>query len=342
MKIIECDGSQREPWNRFVRLNASASFYHLYEWHDLNSSSFGHQTAYLAALENDRVVGVFPLVQVKSLLFGNIACSLPFVNYGGPCGESEGIVSALLDAGSEVAARWGVEYVEIRSRNYLGERLPSSDHKVSMTVDLNSDPDVLWNAFKKDQRRDIRRGYNLGLVARIGGPELLDDFFVVFSESWRDLGTPVYSKKYFAAILDTFKDAVRICVIYQGSEPAAVAFDAIHEGTAEGMWLGSRSKFRDQYAGYVLYWELIKSACEKGCSRYHLGRSTSQSGGERFKKNWNARTEPLYWHYLLRTRREIPQLNVQNSKYRLAIGAWRRLPVAVTQVVGPYIARSIP
>ena len=39
----------------------------------------------VAALDGDRFAGVFPLVQVKSRLFGNIACSMPFVNYGGPC-----------------------------------------------------------------------------------------------------------------------------------------------------------------------------------------------------------------------------------------------------------------
>ena len=77
--------------------------------------------------------------------------------------------------------------------------------------------------------------------------------------------------------------------------------------TAEGLWLGARGKFRRQYAGYVLYWELIKNACERGLKRFHLGRSTTQSGGEVFKKKWNAYPTQLYWQYVLRTRRDIPQ-----------------------------------
>ena len=116
----------------------------------------------------------------------------------------------------------------------------------------------------------------------------------------------------------------------------------LHNGIVEGMWLGTRARYRRDYVGYVLYWELIKQACERGHTRFHLGRSTKDSGGETFKRKWNAELEQLYWHYLLRGRASMPSLNPDNPKYRLAIGAWQKLPVAVTQVVGPVIARSIP
>jgi lipid II:glycine glycyltransferase (peptidoglycan interpeptide bridge formation enzyme) len=140
----------------------------------------------------------------------------------------------------------------------------------------------------------------------------------------------------------TFPDITRLCVVYAGQEPAAASLDMLAGETAEGLWLGSRAKFRRQYAGYVLYWELIKNACERGLKKFHLGRSKAQSGAEVFKKKWNAYPIQLYWQYVLRTRREIPQLNVDNPKYQLAIRAWQKLPVPVTQVIGPLIARSIP
>lgn len=342
MNIVQCDGTWQERWQDFVMRAPGASFYHRFEWQEINRACFGHRCAYLTAVDGDRVVGVFPIVQVKSRLFGNIGCSLPFVNYGGPVGETSEVVAALLDAGREVANEWRVEYVEIRSRGYLGDELPAAEHKVSMTVDLDRDPETLWKAFKTDHRKDIRKGYKNGMTARLGGVELLDQFFAIFCESWRDLGTPVYSKSYFERILAAFGAAVRICVVYHGEEPAAAAFDGMHAGTGEGMWLGTRAKYRRSDAGYILYWELLKASCEQGLQRYHLGRSSVQSGGEVFKRKWNARPEQLYWHYLLRTRRGIPQLNVTNAKYQIAINAWRRLPIAVTQVVGPYIARSIP
>lgn len=343
MSIVQCEEPQRAAWNESLSRIPGGTLYHRYEWREVNRACFGHRSAYLAAMDGARVAGIFPIVQVKSRLFGNIACSLPFVNYGGPCAENAELEGELLTAAAALADDWGVEYLEIRSRKPVVGALPTSAHKVSMTLDLDADPDVLWKAFSSAHRQDIRGGYKKGLSAKTGGVELMDDFYMVLSESWRDLGTPIYSKKYLARVAEAFPRESRITVVYSASgEPAAAAFDMLDGDTAEGLWLGSRGKFRRLYAGYVLYWELIKNACERGLTRFHLGRSTVQSGGEVFKKKWNAYPTQLYWTYVLRTRRDIPQLNVANPKYRLAIRAWQNLPVPVTQFVGPLIARSIP
>ncbi|MGH9345990.1 MAG: FemAB family XrtA/PEP-CTERM system-associated protein [Vicinamibacterales bacterium] len=345
MTIIRCDRRHDASWNAFVQAHPQASFYHRAEWRDVNTRSFGHRTCYLAAVEGDRVAGVFPLVQLRSVMFGNIACSLPFVNYGGPAAESEAIEGALLDAAAAVAGEWRVDYLEIRSRRHLGDRYPSSAHKVSMTVDLDLDPDNVWNAYKAKvgPRQDIRRGYKNGFTARFGGIELVAAFYEVLAESWRDLGTPIYRKAYLEAVLETFPLETRICVVSAADgTPAAAALCGHHRDVVEGMWLGTRARFRKEMAGYVLYWELIKDACERGYARFHLGRSTAQSGGEQFKKKWNAQAVQLYWQYMLRGRDEVPALNVANPRYRLAIKAWQNLPVPVTRMIGPLIARSIP
>lgn len=342
MRILRCDASHDAEWSRFVQECPRASFYHRIEWRRINEESFGHKTAYLAAVEGDRFVGVFPLVQLKSLLFGNVACSMPFVNYGGPAGETDEVELALLDAAAEIAGEWRANYLEIRSTRHLGDRYPSSDHKVSMTIELAPDPETLMAAFKREHRAEIRRAYKNGFTVRFG-PELIDDFYEVLSASWRDLGTPIYRASYLRSVAAAFPDAHRLCVVYSAAgQPVAGAFDGVHNGTIEGMWLGMRNEARKQLVGYVLYWELIKRACEQGCHRYHLGRSSKDSGAEQFKKKWNAEALQLYWHYILRTQKHIPSLNVSNPKYQMAINAWRRLPLPMTQLIGPYIARSIP
>lgn len=342
MNVIQCSDTHREAWNAFVGSAPAASFYHRYEWRTINAECFGHRSAYLAAMHEGRMLGILPIVQVKSRLFGNIACSLPFVNYGGPCAQSPDAQAALMRAAEALCEEWGVEYLEVRSRHHLGDRFPVSQHKVSLTLSLEADPDLIWKGFKSGHRQDIRRGYKNGFSARVGGAELCDDFFDVLAESWRDLGTPIYQRSYIRRIAETFEDQVRLCVVYADGVPAAAAFDGVHGETVEGMWLGTRARHRAQYAGYVLYWEVIKDACERGFRTFHLGRSSAESGAEAFKKKWNAEARPLYWHYVLRGRRDIPQLNTTNRKYRLAIAAWRRLPVSVSERVGPLIARSIP
>ncbi|WP_291984370.1 FemAB family XrtA/PEP-CTERM system-associated protein [Luteitalea sp.] len=342
MQIIRCDSTHDPMWNEFVQSSPRASFYHRAEWRSINERCFGHQTAYLGAMDHGRIIGIFPIVRLKSLLFGNIACSMPFVNYGGPCSASDEIEARLMSAGAAVADEWGVDYLEVRSQRYLSDRYPSSDHKVSMTIALDPDPEAVMARFKRDQRAEIRRAAKNGFVTRFG-PELVEDFYRVLSSSWRELGTPIFGIGYLKAILAAFPDSTRICVVYsEDGQPAAAAFDGIHNGTVEGMWLGMRSDYRRQLVGYVLYWELIKHACENGWRVFHLGRSSKDSGGEQFKKKWNAETLQLYWTYVLRTRKEMPALNPDNPRYRMAIKAWQKMPVAATQLIGPFIARSIP
>lgn len=342
MQIIRCDPSHDVLWNAFVHACERASFYHRAEWRTLNQRCFGHESIHLGAFDGGRLVGVFPLVHMKSRLFGNLACSMPFVNYGGPCGETDDIEAKLMAAAAEVADEWGVEYLEIRSQRYLGSQYPSSDHKVSMTIALDPDPDVVLGRFKREQRAEIRRAEKQGFVVRFGR-DLVDDFYDVLSASWRELGTPIFSFDYLRAILRALPDAVRLCVVYDADGvPVAGAFDGLHRDTVEGMWLGMRSEYRRRLVGYVLYWALIRDACERGYRSFHLGRSSKDSGGEQFKKKWNAGAMQLYWTYILRTRSTIPSLNPDNPKYRLAIEAWRQLPLSVTQMIGPHIARCIP
>jgi FemAB-related protein (PEP-CTERM system-associated) len=342
MDLIECDDSMCAAWDEYVCRSSDASFYHRYGWRRINEEEFGHRSFYLAAVEDGRVSGVFPVVRVKSLLFGNLACSMPFVNFGGPCGDTAGVEEALLNQAEALVTRERLAYLEMRNRRLIGSGLPTCQHKVSMTVALDADPETLWKAFKHQHRQEIRRAAKFGLNARCGGAELLDDFYTVLSESWRDLGTPLYRRSYFRRIMEQFPGATRICLVCAGGEPAAAAFYGIHGKVAEGMWLGARLKFRRQLAGYLLYWEFIRDACILGLERFHLGRSSNDSGGEAHKRKWNAYPTPLYWQYVLGTQRALPALNVQNPRYQFAIRAWRRLPLAVTQRVGPALARTIP
>ena len=132
------------------------------------------------------------------------------------------------------------------------------------------------------------------------------------------------------ASLETFPEATRICVVYAGDEPAGAAFDGLHGDTIEGMWLGAKAKYRNRLVGYVLYWELIKNACEGGFTRFHLGRSTADSGGEAFKKKWNAvGRRSCTGTTSCPTARQMPALNVDNPRYqhgdrRVAAAAARR------------------
>jgi len=342
LSIQVCAPAQAAEWDQFLSAQASASFYHLHGWTRINREALGHESVYLVARQGATVRGVLPLTVVNSAVFGRILCSVPFVNYGGPCAADEAASRALVDAARARAREVKAKYLELRCRAPLQTDLPVSTRKISMTLPLDPNPDALFEKFTSKHRTNIRRSFKNGLEVRSGGQELLPVFYSVMEHSWRSLGTPLYARSYFATILEQFPDNARIFVCSRGTEPVAVAFNGYYNGTVEGMWAGGTPAARGLQANYALYWEMMKDACQRGFMRYHLGRSTADSGAEDFKKKWNAEVEQLYWYFDRPGGGALPELNVNNPKYRMAIATWRKLPLPVTRIIGPIVARGIP
>lgn len=342
MRIIHCTPDHSIQWDDFVMQNDSATFYHLFAWKEINEKCFGHQTFYVAAIDGNQVRGIFPIVFLKSRLFGRILCSMPFVNRGGPCASDSETVDALVDEGRRILEVNQADYLEIRSLSKLNTSVPTSEHKISMTIGLSEDPEDLWKSFKSKHRTNIRSAYHQGFNTLLGGAELLDEFYDILAESWRSLGTPLYAKSYFEEIIKHFASSTSIFLVIHRGKPVGTAFNGLHRQTVEGLWAGTIADYRRSDANYVLYWEMIKHYCEAGFEWFHLGRSTVDSGAEAFKRKWLAHGCQLYWLYILGRTREVPHLGVGNPRYQPGIQAWKRLPLAVTKRIGPMIAKSIP
>lgn len=342
LEIRDLADSAAAEWNEHVAATPGGSFYHLHDWSGINRDCFGHRSAMLGAYREGHLAGVLPLTLVDSAAFGRILCSMPFVNYCGPCAQDPEVSLALVAHAQTVARDRRARYLELRCAAPVATELPASTRKISMTLALAADPDEVWNAYSSKHRTSIRRSYKNDLSVVSGSMELLDTFYAVMEESWRNLGTPLYARSYFRRILHTFPEHTRIFVCRQRDTPVAVAFNGYFNGTVEGMWAGGTAAARGLQANYVLYWEMIRDACIRGCRSYHLGRSTAESGAEDFKKKWNAQSRQLYWYTWCPDGAPAPGLNVDNPKYRLAISTWKKLPLWATRLLGPIIARGIP
>ncbi len=344
MYLRELESTERQIWQNWVFANPMATFYHRIEWKDVIEKSFKHDTHYLLAEENGAVHGILPLVHIKSLLFGNMICSMPFLNFGGICADTEEAYVCLLNAAKDLLIKKKSEYVELRHLHPSPMELKRKEHKVSMTVELNPDPDTLWNGFKTKHRTSIRRAAKNGLEIMRGGKEHLDAFYKILCTGWRDLGTPIYKRDFFENILDAFGGSVEIYLVNYQGKSIATAFNGLFRDTVEGMWTYSLREHSALQANYMLYWEMIKDACLRGYRLFHLGRSTNDSGATFYKSKWNAKIHQLYWEYLINEprRSELPELNVDNPKYKLAINVWRNLPVKLTNLIGPYLSKSLP
>lgn len=340
---VKLYADEEKIWDKFVLSHRFSTNYHQCAWRRVVEKSFGHQTYYLAASDQmNEICGILPLVYMKSTLFGSSLVSLPFFNYGGLLCNSSSVEATLLDRARYILRELSADCAELRHVDTCGETLPTKLHKVTMILDLQDDEEAQWKALDAKVRNQVRKAEKSGLIAQTGNIEHLDGFYEVICRNMRDLGTPVYSKDFFRNILETFPASTRIISVMLGEKTVASGMLTWFKDTLEVPWASSIRDFRGMCPNNLLYWEAIRFAIRNGSRKFDFGRSTPEEGTFFFKKQWGAQPVQLHWQYLLEEGKHVPELNPHNPKYRIAIKVWQRLPLAVTNFIGPHIVRSIP
>ena len=335
--VVEYAGTPA-AWNAFVAATPNGSVFHRWEWRDVYCEEYGHEAPYLAAYEHELLVGILPLVRVKSIPFGHYLVSLPFVSYPGPLG-SAAAQRALCDHAVSIAN--GAKLVELRCRATIETSLPSVTRKIIVLRDLvPGDYDATFKSFDSKLRSQVRRAERENLQIRFGVDQL-DAFYRVFVEHMRDLGSPVHSKSFFARLTRALGERAWIGVAYLGDEPIACGF-AIDDGTeVEMSWASSLRRHAKISPNMALYAAFIRRSCDEQKLVFNFGRCTPGSGTHKFKQQWGSRDVPLHWYQ--HSPGGIPATpNPDQSGFSLAIRVWQRLPIAVTTALGPHVIRGIP
>jgi serine/alanine adding enzyme len=337
------DEAELPAWDRFVACHPHASVYHLSVWRRIVSEAFGKAWYLIAALRDGEICAGLPLVHMQSRLFGNFLVSMPYVNYGGLLTEDQALAEPLLQHTVALGRQFGARHVELRHLENHYPNLPTATTKVSMWLPLPDTAEKLFASFKAKLRSQVRKGEKNGLDVRIGGTELLEDFYIVFARNMRDLGTPVYNRAIFRFILEAFPETARIAIVTgDRGRPLAGGFLLGYRGRLEICWASSLREYNHLQSNMWLYWNCMKYACEQGYHLFDFGRSPVGSPTFKFKAQWGAHSVPHYWHYHLEAGCGMPQLNPQNPKLRLAVQLWKRLPLFVTQWLGPVIVKHLP
>ena len=341
IKIVQLTTHKQPQWINYVKHHANATIYHSLEIKKVIEQTFNHRTLYLMAIDkNDEVRGVLPLTQLKSRLFGDLYCAVPFFNYGGVLADNDSIERQLINHAWSTASECGSQHIEYRQTHRM-PNLPCRDDKVSMILTLPQDKECLWQNLGSKLRAQINKAATNTHQVKNGRHELVDDFYQVFAHRMRDLGTPVYSKQLFINMLNENASA-KIIVIYVKDQAASAGFILGWRNTIEIPWASSNKDINNQDNNMLLYWYILQFAIEKKYQCFDFGRSSKDASTYQFKKQWGAKAHPLYWHYSLNDQNEIPSITTQNPKYQLAITVWKVLPLWLTKIIGPHVVKYIP
>jgi serine/alanine adding enzyme len=369
-KIVPINIDHYPSWNGFTDNQKYSSLYNLSEWHKIIQTIYGHNSYYFIAnnidykvdllinsttnnkIDHKNIIGTLSFVKIKSWFFGNHLISIPYFDSGGILTTDKQAEIAFLVKSVDLAENLGVTHIELRqnypllsAKDFVSNQavwnLCLSNKKVRMVLDIHENSELLMKSFASKLRSQIRKPIKEGLIAKIGGVELVDDFYHVFAENMRDLGSPVHSKKFIAETLKAFPKTANVFVVYGNQKPLAGSVAIGFKDTLSNPWASSLRRYSHLAPNMLLYWSMLEFACQQGYKRFDFGRSTPGEGTYKFKEQWGAKPEPLYWYRLSKSGDQSWGSQPDKNKMSKAIEYWKKLPVPLTKIIGPRIRKYI-
>jgi FemAB-related protein (PEP-CTERM system-associated) len=342
MDIIRYDHSDKS-WDRFVERHDGATVAHLSGWSRIVERAYGQESVSLAAVDGDDVVGVLPLVHMRSRIFGHRLVSMPFLDYGGIVADpGRGIEAALLEAALGQARRTRAQSVGLRQFHPMDLSPPAAEDRVTMLLPLTTE-EAAWKALPSERRNRVRKGEKNGLVATWCGPEALDDFYHVYAVNMRDLGSPVHSRAFFRIMVEELSGTTRLLLVRdRAGRAVGAALCLLFRDTIMVPWVSSLREAFQLCPNFVLYWEVIRWACRNGYRTLDLGRSFKNKGTFEFKRQWGALPHTLPWLFIDATPGASPSVDRDASRFERLIELWKRVPVPVANAIGPWIRGQVP
>jgi FemAB-related protein (PEP-CTERM system-associated) len=341
MNFAFLNESDTARWDEYVNNHPNSTFFHLSGWKKVIEKSFNHPCFYLYAEDAGKILGILPLVEVKSLLFGHALVSTPFCVYGGAIANSTEVITKLEQEAIKLANKLNVDYLELRYKHeQINSQLLHKSVHSTFGWQLAEDSDAILAQVKKKQRAVIRHSLKNELTSTV--TQDLEPFYSLLSESYRNLGTPIFTKNYFKALIEEFQDKVDINLVTDSNNnPSNAVMNFYFKDQVLPYYGGGNADSRRLKSADFMYYHVMCNAKKRECTWFDFGRSKNDSGPYNYKKTWGMEPQPLHYYYHLVKANELPNLSPNNPKYKFFISMWQKLPLKLSQLMGPFLSKYL-
>lgn len=332
-----------EGWDDQILSLPGYSFFHTSAWAKVLSKSYGYEPHYLVWFSRDRIIGLIPMMDVKSRLTGRRGVSLPFTDSCEPILDADlafqEVFERLLDLGRQ--NRW--KYIELRGgQQYFGDAKPSVTY-FGHALRLSKDDAKVMSSFRDSTKRNIRKAERSGMTVRIlTTPESVREFYRLNCITRRRHGLPPQPYYFFEEVCKSVLEKNLGFVILAYHENKAVAGNIYFHCGDKAVYKYGASD--DAYSGLrannMIMWNAIKWYSRNGFSRLDFGRTEHENEGLRqFKTGWGTREETIaYYRYDLAQKRFV----TEGSKYTsLSHRIFSRTPIPLLRIVGSSLYRHV-
>lgn len=353
--------------------------FHTPEFAEFISKAFSCRYIFCVATDNNEIKTILPVVAIKSKVFGNKIISSGYIEYGGFAGDPRGVPKIIeyLDQiyGREnnyLEIRGSIndpeEFEEILSQNEKIKQInlykrfvldlkpkhleKESESQISMssifktvTFSSGSVPAVKWfrSNTQKSKRKAIKKAERSNVKVKDVPISDLDALYNLYCRNMRLFGSPPYSKRYFSTF---YKYLVsngmgKVLGSYLDGELISVLLGFCYRDRVHILIAVSESEKSEYRSNDAVHSEFIEWAIEHNYKYFDFGRVREESGQFEYKQKWGPELLDLPSYFLLWKSKEIPFVDPQSEKYKLATRVWKRLPLILTKKIGPRLRKEL-
>lgn len=342
IEINEFSDKMEKKWNNYAIQNKNSTFYHLIGWKKVIEKTYQHKSYYLYCQnENGDIIGILPLFLINNIISGRRLISVPFAPYCGVCCENEIVEKALIKEAINLSKDLDSSCFEIRdysNRSSIYADFRNWEEYSTYEFDLSKGVEYLWKNTERSVRKNIKKGEKYNIKSVINRSQsLINEFYDLYAQRMRNLGTPVHDYNFFKNICDLFPKQFLIIHAELNDKIISSIFLLEFKDKLLGGWMSSLEEYSIYAPNNFVYWNSIKYGCENGFNSFDFGRSLKNSGGHVFKKRWGSIEVPLSNCYYPSTKNYIPP----QEKFGKLIGIWKRMPLNATKMIGPKIRKFV-
>lgn len=325
----------------FVAAHPESTPFHRPAWLRAVEQGCGQRGHYLVAMdEPGDIAGLLPLTEIRSRLFGNALVSSGFAVGGGILARDVAAIEPLTRAMAAAAAASGCPTLELRGGPVVGPEWQLDEETyLGFARPLAADDEAELKAIPRKQRAEVRKALAADLSITIDRDRRAH--YAIYAESVRNLGTPVFPRVLFRAMLDAFGENADVLTVRHQGQPVASVLSLYHGGTVYPYWGGGTAAARGLRANDAMYFALLRHARERGCTRFDFGRSKAGTGPAAFKKNWGFAPEPLRYARRALGSAAVREVNPLSPRFRMQVAAWKKLPLPIANLLGPMLSRGL-
>lgn len=342
LEITLAEPRDFRPIDRYVRAHALGTPFHETRWLDLSRLTFGFATQTPIARRDGEIAGVLPLAMVTAPFTGKRLVSVPFGVYGGILADDEEVRAALDDVSHELARRTGARYVEYRNRVAGQGTHVGLDLYETYRRELPADPGEVLATIPRKRRAEVRQGRERHGLVLVEGRDLFDDFYRLYVENKRLLGSPVFAPSYFRTLLDLFDARASLHGLRRDGEVVAAVLSVYDDRAIYPYYSGEDARTRTLGTMNTLYASLMEDAVRRGVGLFDFGRSRQGSGAAAFKRHMGFEPAPLHYQFYFLHGGSLPTLNPSNPRTALPRKILAKIPSWLARLVGPAIMRQVP